>query len=420
MGGFPSLVAKVSVAQEFANFEKAARSWFSSTHGGQLVPVEEDELVNRKIIPAYHKNNASRLLPSILGAFVIREMEKVMNCEEEENEKPIANKGNLFWDPHHEWKHRYQKEASISGSDANEKIYLDYLFDADGSRKLPSVIVFSLLSKSTGKKENKYKCSQQLVFERSLIERNVHERTENAKIGEPQKALMFLTQAFWELSKRPGSEDIVFYGGESESAFTELHPVELAVSEWVWHGAAATGFIFILVAIYFFFYRSAAVAASSPPRACSFFAGSSLENSAGDHDEQHDNKNYGSTSSKDSPFLFYSGRADDDHHSSSGTELQASFSSTAARSNEIAATCEGATRVHPVKKRTGHAKIADVSSKDELSVDDDQLPDFTFDRNDASSSVVGAENGECECQSASIMQRALLSREPKEGGSKKC
>ncbi|CAD7942917.1 unnamed protein product [Amoebophrya sp. A25] len=203
--------------------------------------------------------------------------------------------------------------------------------------------------------------------------------------------------------------------GVGGSSFAELHPVELAASEWVWHGAAATGFISILVVIYFFLCRSAAAAAAPPPRAGSAFAGSSLENSAGDHDEQHHNKNYGSTSSKDDPFLFYIERADDDHHSRSDTEHESS--STAARSNETTAHHEGAERLSAVKKRAGHAKnlkkLAGDSSKDELSVDDDQ-PDFTFGRNGASSSVVGA--GIRECQSAA-RQRVLPSRELEEAGS---
>ncbi|CAD7953806.1 unnamed protein product [Amoebophrya sp. A25] len=207
----------------------------------------------------------------------------------------------------------------------------------------------------------------------------------------------------------------------SDSAFTDLHPVELAASEWVWHGVAATGFtLFILVLIYFFFYRyaAAAAAAATPPRgAGSAVAGSSLENGAGDHDEQHHNKNYGSTSSKDNPFLFYFERADDDHHSRSDAEHESS--STASRSNETTADHEGAARLSAVKKRACHAKnlkkLAADSSKDELSVDDDQ-PDLTFGRNDASSSVVGAEIRECQ-SAARPRQRVLPSRTLEEAGS---
>ncbi|CAD7940049.1 unnamed protein product [Amoebophrya sp. A25] len=202
------------------------------------------------------------------------------------------------------------------------------------------------------------------------------------------------------------------------AAFTELHLVELAASDWAWHGVAATGFIFLLVLIYFFYHSAAAGAAAPPPRVRSAFAGSSLENSAGEHDEQHHNKNYGSTSSKDSPFLFYSERADDDYHSSSDTEHDES-SSTAARSNEATADHEGSARLFAVKKRTGHAKnlkkLADDSSRGEPSGDDDQ-PDLKFGRgDDASSSVVGAEIG--ECQSSSTRQRVLPGREMEEAGS---
>ncbi|CAD7953810.1 unnamed protein product [Amoebophrya sp. A25] len=209
---------------------------------------------------------------------------------------------------------------------------------------------------------------------------------------------------------------------DTNSAFTDLHPVELAASEWVWHGVAATGFILFIVLflfIYFFFYRhaAAAAAAATPPRAGSSFAGSSLENSAGDHDEQHHNKNYGSTSAKDNPFLFYSERADDDDHSSSDAERESS--PTAARSNETTDDQEqGATRLPAVRKRAGHAKnpkkVACDSSKDELRVDDDQL-DFAFGENYASASVVGAEIRECQ---SAARQRVLPSRELEEAGSK--